>query len=71
MPLTDGQEVIHNCRLPNYVPFPNTAPAGWEHVVGLTNRQLFDQFGLWHGGREIPDVTLVPHPQVFGGGTLP
>lgn len=68
----DGVEIIHNCRLPNFIPFPDAAktPASLQHVVGKTNRQLFDEFGLWVGGREIPDVELVPHPLIYGGGVL-
>lgn len=69
--ILDGQDVIGDYRLPNYVPFP-TNPRPWDSAfntawIGLTNQQLFQQFGVWPGGYQIPDQTFTADPRVTGG----
>ncbi len=67
----DGVEIFHAARLDSFVPFPTQLDTAVPSVlIGLTNAQMRQQFGIQIGGYQILDQTLAPHPLIFqGGGT--
>lgn len=69
--IIDGKDAIGDYQMPDYVPFP-TNPRPWDSSfnpawVGLTNKQLHAQFGVWPGGYVIPDQAFISDPRVVGG----
>jgi hypothetical protein len=69
----DGVEILHDCRLPDAIPFKAGEPYFPEHekYIGLTNKQLHAQYGIWVGGKVLPDGTKIdPHPLITQGGGI-
>jgi hypothetical protein len=74
--MVKGQQVYYNEQAANFVPF-TTALAAQEPfipaaLVGLTNQQMFTQYGLAIGGVLAPPDATASNPKVFGliGSTL-
>jgi hypothetical protein len=63
--LLGGQELYYTNQVANYVPFPTAAPGIPGPLVGLTNQQLWNQFGLAMEGAIAP-ANATP----FAGGLL-
>lgn len=64
----DGQNVLHNIRLPQSIPFPQSIQGLNPALIGLKNAPIFTQFNEWVGGYQIPDQPLTADPRIVGGG---
>lgn len=67
----NGTEIIHDCRMPDAIPFKSGEPMPDEYLpfVGKTNSQIHMATGKWVGGKVIPSgATLDPHPMIASGG---
>jgi hypothetical protein len=64
----NGQQVYYLEQAANFVPFPtpDTTPNLPAEFVGLTNQQLFDQYGLAIGGIVAPPDAVQSDPHIRG-----
>jgi hypothetical protein len=52
--LPDGRQLYYTAQAASYVPFPSTGPLTPVQLVGLTNQQLWSQYGLAIDGAVAP-----------------